>query len=98
MPNLGLLGITLKDQNFFNTVSDGAHLCIDFNERVIKVGDQKFLFELSKMERELFEHGGIESAFLRFGKQLFEVMTSSSKVTNAPRENLPPGQGSELQW
>ncbi|KAJ5240263.1 hypothetical protein N7468_004882 [Penicillium chermesinum] len=97
MPNLGLLGITLSDESFFSNVSDGADISIDFHQRTINLGDRVFPFTLSKMEQELFEHGGIESAFRHFGRRLFEVMTSSAKGVKAP-DDTAPSLDVELQW
>ncbi|GES65506.1 aconitase family protein [Aspergillus terreus] len=102
MPNLGLLGITMTDEEFYEDAQNGAEISIDFNSSVVCVGDKRFRFELSQMEQKLFQYGGIASAFQKFGKRLFERMTSQSAV--GTREislgfsESGPGQKQGLEW
>jgi 3-isopropylmalate dehydratase small subunit len=98
MPNLGLLGITITDDAFYDAAQDGFNVAINFSAKVVDVNGRKFGFELSQMERELFKHGGISSAFSKFGKQLFEVMRipRNVKYVNSQTEVVSPYDG--LQW
>ena len=88
MPNLGLLGIIISDESFYEAAQDGVQVSIDFPTKVIKVGEKRFGFQLSQMERELFEHGGITSAFRKFGKQLFERMTAPKNLGSVKEISL----------
>ena len=98
MPNLGLLGITIAEKSFHAAVEDGAEIAIDFDDGIINMNGRTFRFNLSPMERELFHHGGIASAFRKFGNNLFEAMMEGKGLT--------PGRGivnhvdsrPELQW
>ncbi|KAJ5102439.1 aconitase family protein [Penicillium alfredii] len=96
MPNLGLLGITMKDESFFEVAQDGVAISIDFKSKTLDVGGKQFEFQLSQMERELFNHGGIASAFRNFGTKLFEVMTANKGLGGINEE--VKGPYSELEW
>ncbi|KAL5365338.1 hypothetical protein BJX96DRAFT_181541 [Aspergillus floccosus] len=102
MPNLGLLGITLTDDDFYEAAQDSIEISIDFRDGVICVGDKHFMFQLSQMERELFQYGGIASAFQKFGKHLFERMTSHSAVGTGEISvgfgYSGPGKRQDLEW
>lgn len=96
MPNLGLLGITMKDESFFEAAQDGVAISIDFKSKTLDVDGRQFQFQLSQMERELFNHGGITSAFRNFGAKLFKVMTAPKGLGVVNQE--VKGPHSELEW
>lgn len=103
MPSLGLLGITLTDEEFYDAAQDGNEISIDFKTKVINVDGKQYAFQLSQMERELFQHGGIASAFQKFGNRLFEQMTRPKNLGGAKSlalrgsgESAGPHAG--LQW
>ncbi|KKK20509.1 aconitase family protein [Aspergillus rambellii] len=104
MPNLGLLGITIQDKAFYDEAQDGAEVSIDLTCKTIDVGGgRKFEFQLSQMERELFQYGGIASAFQKFGNRLFEKMTTPKNLGSA-KDMFMTGDGetaqphANLQW
>lgn len=97
MPNLGLLGITMQNEAFYDAVADGENISIDFDARTIHTHGQQFQFELSQMEQELFNRGGIASAFRYFGNKLFEVMASKGP-SGGGRPEPAQGPHAELQW
>ncbi|KAF7179654.1 hypothetical protein CNMCM7691_008703 [Aspergillus felis] len=77
MPNLGLLGITMPNEAFYAAAKDGSHISIDLHAHVIGIDGLQFEFQLSHIEQELFRHGGITSAFRKFGNRLFEELTAA---------------------
>ncbi|PCG89472.1 Aconitase/3-isopropylmalate dehydratase large subunit, alpha/beta/alpha, subdomain 1/3 [Penicillium occitanis (nom. inval.)] len=90
MPNLGLLGITISDEAFYDSATDGTDISINLSTNEIVLGERRMSFELSQMEKELFDHGGISSAFSKFGKNLFEAMTTPknlARAANKPRSD-----------
>ncbi|EAW15355.1 aconitase family protein [Aspergillus clavatus NRRL 1] len=97
MPNIGLLGITISDEIFYEMVRDGTNLTIDFETQVVDVEGSKFEFQLSQMEREMYRHGGITSAFRTFGKTLFKELTAANDVRREPNEQSCD-RASALQW
>jgi hypothetical protein len=98
MPNLGLLGITMQNEAFFEAALDGIEVSIDFNNRVIHIGETSFQFQLSQMEKELFDRGGIASAFRHFGNKLFEAMTAPRGLGTPAQEKHSTGPDTILQW
>ncbi|KAI1481837.1 aconitase family protein [Daldinia eschscholtzii] len=96
-PSLGLLGITISDDDFHSFAQDGVEINIDLDENVLHVDGKRFSFQLSPMEKQLMNLGGITPAFKKFGKNLFETLCSS--VAGATR----PSRGHEevsgwLEW
>ncbi|PKY06246.1 aconitase family protein [Aspergillus campestris IBT 28561] len=99
MPNLGLLGIVLQDESFYDVALDGRDISIDFVTNVFSVGGRNFAFRLSRMEKALFEHGGVASAFRRFGKRLFEVMAVERGLGGRDRAKVVQSGGAAgLEW
>ncbi|KAF4225630.1 hypothetical protein CNMCM6457_008052 [Aspergillus fumigatiaffinis] len=97
MPNLGLLGITMPNESFYATAKDGSEISIDLRAHAIDIDRVRFEFELSQMEQELFRHGGITSAFRKFGNRLFEELSAAKNARTSHKEencNAP----SALQW
>ncbi|GLA08870.1 hypothetical protein AnigIFM60653_010669, partial [Aspergillus niger] len=103
MRRLGLLGSTQSDKMFFFKQKTAYEISIDFKTKVINVDGKQYAFQLSQMERELFQHGGIASAFQKFGNRLFEQMTRPKNLGGAKSlalrgsgESAGPHAG--LQW
>jgi hypothetical protein len=64
-------------------------------------GRGEWAFEMSGMERELIEIGGLTSAFRRFGKGLFDVLTTpKGKRGSGKAEGAEKSCGTvdDLQW
>ncbi|KAF9249740.1 hypothetical protein DTO027I6_9492 [Penicillium roqueforti] len=97
MPSLGLLGITMEDESFFQLVNDGVSISIDLSSRIIKVADKTFGFKLSQMESEIFRFGGIASAFGLFGNKLLEAITPA-KFHPGPEKEALEQPDNRLQW
>ncbi|CAI4214289.1 unnamed protein product [Parascedosporium putredinis] len=97
---VSLLGITITNQRFFDLALDGYDLSVDLVKNVVVVGGQEFSFSLSKMEKELIGLGGITPGFMRFGKQLFQGLCSSSRSLAAgPKEGgAGCSTGKALEW
>ncbi|KAK8043120.1 aconitase family protein [Apiospora phragmitis] len=111
-PSLGLLGITLDDPAFYEAVDrhggEDVQIEIDLVANVVRLGGgggganddnrkKEFAFELSQMEKRLTELGGVAPAFNKFGKQIFDALTSGSRgVQKALKE--AHGTGSSLAW
>ncbi|GAQ11764.1 putative aconitate hydratase [Aspergillus lentulus] len=97
MPNLGLLGITMPNESFYAAAKDGSEISIDLRAHVIHIDGLRFEFELSQMEQELFRHGGITSAFRKFGNSLFEELTAAKNVGTSHKKKDCHAPN-ELQW
>ncbi len=105
-PNLGLLGIVLTDEKFYDVATEGRTVEIDLARGVISVFEGEMSdvlvgeweYTLSDMERELIAAGGLTSAFRRFGKGLFEVMCTPKPkgVTGKGAKGKVNGEAGEL--
>lgn len=73
-PNLGLLGITLQDEAFYESAKTGTSIEIDLDNSVVKCEDRSFSFTLSDIEKRLLEAGGMTAAFKSFGKNVFNEL------------------------
>lgn len=98
MPNLGLLGITMQNDTFFKAAQDGKEVSINFNNRTIHIAEKSFQFQLSQMEKELFDYGGITSAFRHFGNKLFEAMTAPTRLKGPAHHEGSTRPHAVLQW
>ena len=100
-PNLGLLGIAISDESFYEAAKDGVEVIIDLARFVVRVDgvEQEWAFQLSSMERELIEVGGLNSAFKKFGKRLFNVMCApKGSAPSVAQKDETCGTVGELQW
>lgn len=75
MSSLGPLDIPMEYESFFELANDGMSISIHVNSNIIEVGGRTFGFKVSQMESEIFQFGGIASAFGLFGNKLLEAIT-----------------------
>lgn len=93
----------IQDESFYEKAKDGTEVEVDLGESVVRVlgTDREWPFEMSDMEKELIEIGGLTSAFRKFGKDLFDVLTMpkgkrvGGKVV---RDERSCGGMGDLQW
>ena len=103
-PNLGLAGITIADESFHEAAKDGSEITIDLEKSIINLNGRTYDFQLSQMEKELFNHGGIASAFGKFGNKLFEVICTPKGLGNIIGSEKASSLGcgsqtqAQLQW
>ncbi|KAK4905945.1 hypothetical protein LTR49_024831 [Elasticomyces elasticus] len=75
-PNLGLLGIVMIDDDFYAAAKDGEEIVIDIPKRTISVAARSFPFQLSEIEYKLTQNKGVAQSYRRFGKAIWEKLTS----------------------
>lgn len=76
-PSLGLLGITITDERFYELARDGEEVTVDVEGRKARVGRENFAFQLSEIEYKMTVNGGIEDSFRVYGKGIWEELTGS---------------------
>ena len=82
--NLGLLGFEMKEPRFWEVIADGREMKIHVDRSVLQLEVDEngtyetFHFQLSPMQRRLMECGGAAKAFGRWGKGLWEALTSQT--------------------
>ena len=79
-PNIGLLGITISEEAFYETAQVGVDIEVDVDASLVICGGKKFGFSLSDMEKQLNAVGGLTEAFKKYGRQLFDVMCRTREV------------------
>ena len=82
-PNLGLLGITITDESFHVAAVNGASIEINLDRFIVRIGETEWPFQLSLMEKELIQAGGLSNAFRKFGSKVFEAMCTPKRVESA---------------
>lgn len=102
-PNLGLLGIVMSDPAFYEVAIDGVELSVDLDNLIIEVqtdaGADTFPFQISAMERQLFECGGVTDAWKKWGRTLWAEMCRGPGKTPSSRKAEPLEKSKEeLQW
>jgi 3-isopropylmalate dehydratase small subunit len=97
-PNLGLLGIVMQDEEFYQLADDGADIEIDVDGRLVKIGGREFGFQLSELEVQLWEQGGLSAAFATWGKGLLEQMTGKTKIPRGKATMENTAEEDELKW
>jgi 3-isopropylmalate dehydratase small subunit len=95
-PNLGMLGIVITDEAFYEAAIDGAEIAIDVDARQVHVAGKTFGFSLSDLEMALWRQGGVSKAFARWGKQMLEEITTPPRSSLGRR--LLPETGDDLKW
>lgn len=79
-PNLGLLGITLDNEEFWQTAQQGEEITVDTENCHVRCGGKEFSFQLSEMEKQLISAGGLTTAFKRYGTKVFDVMCRPKRM------------------
>ena len=78
-PSLGLLGITISDDAFFEAATEGEQITIDVPTRIIVIGGRKeFKFKMAEMEYRLTVSKGISESYKMYGKAIWEKLTESA--------------------
>jgi hypothetical protein len=78
-PSLGLLGVTITDEEFYAAAQEGEDITLDIPTRTITVGGKSFAFKLSEMEYNLTINNGVAQSYRRFGKGIWERFTGAGK-------------------
>lgn len=73
-PNLGLPGIIIQDEKFFQLAQSGEEVVVDMNKEVVYCGGERFPFKLSGIEKNLIQAGGLAEAFTKFGKHVYDAL------------------------
>lgn len=104
-PALGLLGIVILDEEFYQAVQvDGTDITIDMYGREIDVVGKKFKFQLDDLEIRLIENKGIAEAYKRFGKSIFKELCERREPSAPDRpagslgEQTTSLSHANLQW
>ncbi len=84
-PNMSLLGVIVKDEDFYARAQEGADVEVDVTTRTVVVhgadgSKATFPFQLSRMEERFLQAGGVEKLYKVFRKELFKALVKGPKV------------------
>ncbi|TPX53588.1 hypothetical protein SeMB42_g00682 [Synchytrium endobioticum] len=104
-PNMALLGVIVKDENFYNLAQEGAPVEVDLPQRVVRVAGHSFPFELSKFEEKIVFGGGVTNMYKKDGVALFrkaiqraQADESTCATTVIGGECITEGDKKTLAW
>ena len=99
-PSLGLLGIVMENEEFYQAAQEGEDITIDVGTKSIDVGGKRFPFRLSNMEYKLTVNNGIAKTYGRFGKAIWQKLMqeeSSESMTSVMKDEAATVD-SRLNW
>ncbi|KAK5219258.1 hypothetical protein LTR72_008440 [Exophiala xenobiotica] len=101
-PSLGLLGMTVSDNAFFEVAKEGEDITIDIPSRTVTVEGQTFPFNLSEMEYNLTVNDGMAKSFRRYGKAIWKNFTGSTtgrkSISRALEEGDSVKKDRKMEW
>ena len=68
---MALLGVIVKDEHFYQLAQEGALVEVDLPQRVVRVANHSFPFELSRFEEKIVFGGGVTNMYKKDGVALF---------------------------
>lgn len=101
MPNIGLIGINITDDDFYHLAETGAQIEVDVANRRIRIGGRSFLFQLHSMELELVQNRGLAEAFRRYSGDVYEALTAKKdggRVSKPAELEMDHTRLDGLQW
>jgi 3-isopropylmalate dehydratase small subunit len=98
-PSLGLLGITMSDDAFFEAATEGKNISINVPTRTIVVGDGKvFKFKMAEMEYRLTVNKGISESYKMYGKAIWEKLTESDMKVKVGDDTDGRVMDKRMEW
>lgn len=97
-PSLGLLGIVMSDEDFFEAATEGQDVSIDIPTRTIQVAGKEFNFKMAEMEYRLTMNKGITAAYKRFGKAIWEKLTEGDTESMVEEDTEGKTTDKRMEW
>lgn len=85
-PNMNLMGVIVRDAEFYELAIEGSVVTVDVPSRTVTVAgsDKTFPFTLSRMEERFLQAGGVEKLYKTFRKELFKALVKGPKLPSKP--------------
>ena len=78
---LNMLGIIIKDEEFYNNLTEQTGICVNVKDRkVIRSDGKVFSFNMTPIEETIYENGGVIGLYSRFKDQGFSQLVKQSIV------------------
>ncbi|KAJ9620752.1 hypothetical protein H2204_012162 [Knufia peltigerae] len=101
-PSLGLLGVTISDDAFFQAAKEGEDITLDIPSRTATVAGHAYPFALSDMEYNLTVNNGMTDSYKKFGKAIWENFTQSkterTSVLNVLQDEGGGKNQTKMDW
>ncbi|PVH95116.1 aconitase [Periconia macrospinosa] len=81
-PTIGLLAITILDDEFYRLAQTGVEIRIDVSGRMVHLQGGAFPFSLDEMEVKLIQNRGLPESFRKFGNRVFEMLCRKDAVSS----------------
>ena len=76
-----MLGIIIKDEEFYNNLTEQTGICVNVKDRkVIRSDGKVFSFNMTPIEETIYENGGVIGLYARFKDQGFSQLVKQSIV------------------
>lgn len=91
---LNLIGITIKDERFYNLAKENAQIEVDLNKERVLVREEEsgeweeFSFSLSPIQKNIYNNGGIIEMYRKQGNELFESLAKSQSINKGKEKRL----------
>ncbi|RDW80791.1 putative 3-isopropylmalate dehydratase [Coleophoma crateriformis] len=79
-PNIGLLGLNILDEDFYELARTGSDIKIDIPGRIVQIEGRSFSFALDDMELSLIKNRGLATAYKTFGKNVFASLCDTDST------------------
>jgi homoaconitate hydratase len=90
-PNMSLLGVVVKDEDFYTRANEGSDVEVNVDSRTVTVydssnngGSKSYPFTLSTMEERFLQAGGVEKLYKVFKKGLFKALVKGPNNVAKP--------------
>ncbi|EME80585.1 uncharacterized protein MYCFIDRAFT_190021 [Pseudocercospora fijiensis CIRAD86] len=99
MPNIGMLAITITDEDFYRVAEDGESIEIDVEGRKVKIGSRSWPFSLGSTELHLINLGGLGMALKKHGNHLFAAIGPKNHGSTSGRgDEFGVATYDEFEW
>ncbi|KAF7188120.1 Aconitase AMT8 [Pseudocercospora fuligena] len=75
LANMGMLGVTVTDPEFFSKAKHQMPIKIDVQNRKISIDDTTFAFALENIEMQLLRDGGLAASWRKHGPKVFSSLS-----------------------
>jgi len=98
---LNMLGIIIKDEQFYNNLTEDCEISVDVGKRVVIVGENQYSFSMTAIEETIYENGGVIGLYSRFKDKGFSELVRQAVVKTEQKISCGSNLGcsnKDLDW
>ena len=88
---LNMLGIIIKDEQFYNNLTEDCEISVDVGKRVVIVGENQYSFSMTAIEETIYENGGVVGLYSRFKDKGFSELVRQAVVKTEQKTSCGSG-------